>query len=127
MKILHLEDDVFKRKRIERVLCSAGVNNSIWVKNLEDGIICIEEAQSKSEPYELIISDMYYPLKNGGREAEAGTELLSILKNKGIDTPVIICSSARLRIREAYGCLWYSENSDWDRQLEALLRKIQEK
>ena len=70
---------------------------------------------------------MYYPLKNGGREAEAGTELLSILKDKGIDTPVIICSSARLRIREAYGCLWYSENSDWDRQLEALLRKIQEK
>ncbi|WP_418747994.1 response regulator [Frisingicoccus sp.] len=127
MKILHLEDDVFKRKKIERILCSAGADHSVWVKNLEDGIICIEEAQNKSEPYDLIISDMYYPLKDGGRETEAGTMLLSILKDKGIDTPVIICSSARLRIPEAYECLWYSENSNWDRQLESLLRKIQEK
>lgn len=127
MKILHLEDDVFKRKKIERILCSAGADHSVWVKSLEDGIICIEEAQNKSEPYDLIISDMYYPLKDGGRETEAGTMLLSILKDKGIDTPVIICSSARLRIPEAYECLWYSENSDWDRQLESLLRKIQEK
>lgn len=52
----------------------------------------------------LIITDMHYPMRKGEEgDFDAGEKLLGILKERGIDTKVIICSSLNIKIREAYG------------------------
>ena len=50
---------------------------------------------------------------------EEGLELLIQEKEAGN-----ICSSLNIKIREAYGCIWYSRISDWEMELLELMNQL---
>lgn len=123
MKVLNFEDSVFKHSSIAKVLKSIGIVDITWVKNIEDGLDEIEDAM---EPFDLIISDMHYPVTSRGEsDFSAGEKLIDILREKNIDIPVIICSSMRIYIPGMYGTVWYDERSEWREELKKLITELQ--
>ena len=74
MKVLNIEDDAFKHNDICKVLTSCGVNTVYWEKNYEDGCKAIKNAEDAGKPYDLIITDMYYPREAGGKEEASGVD-----------------------------------------------------
>ncbi len=126
MKLIHLEDTVEKQVKIARILRDMGESDITWVATVEEGIEEIEKAIENGTPFQMAISDMHYPLtKRGIADEDAGEIFLAKLKERKIDLPVIICSSIRLRMRGTYGCLWYSEltSSDWEMELRNLIQQ----
>lgn len=124
MKIIQFEDTAAKRSSVKTVLRRFGVRDSAWAQSVEEGLQMMEEAASEGHPYDVIISDMYYPITKYGPEAQAGKELIRLLQEKGIDTPVIVLSSTRFHIENSYRTLWYDERSDWERELTQVLKEI---
>jgi len=106
LKILHLEDNAMKQTAIARVLhdvCEAEID---WVTDVASGMKKIEEIKEQGDMYDLAITDMQYPLKKGtGIDEDAGEVFIGQMKDQNVEIPIIVCSSMRLRIREAYGCV----------------------
>ena len=127
MRVLHIEDDAIKHTKIRRVLTSCDAKEISWAKNLEDGITLLKEAKSDGKAYQLIITDMYYPLETGGEEVEAGEIFIQKMKEMQDDTPVILCSSVNYKYPELFGSLYYSEESGWEEKLKSLLKVLKEK
>ena len=146
MRILNFEDDdcetylkklneenLFKgivpsvRAQIRRAvrLYFEYVSNHTEVDNVEEGLELLIQEKEAGNPFDLIITDMHYPMRKGEEgDFDAGEKLLGILKERGIDTKVIICSSLNIKIREAYGCIWYSRISDWEMELLELMNQL---
>lgn len=122
-KILNIEDTVGKHWDINRALewnrCSKADNAT----TAEDGIKLIEEAIEKGEPYELLITDMHFPAR-GILDEEAGMYVINELKNRGIDLPIIVCSSVRYNIPGILGCVFYNKSCDLNWDLKELLDKL---
>ena len=97
MKVLNIEDDAFKHNDICKVLTSCGVNTVYWEKNYEDGWKAIKNAEDAEKPYDLIITDMYYPREAGGREEASGELIIQKVIDQELKVPVILCSSVNLR------------------------------
>lgn len=75
-------------------------------------------------PYDLIITDMYYPDEPGGREEQSGDVLIDrVIKNK-ITIPVILCSSVNLKYPEIYGCVYYSRERNWEADMQTLVNSL---
>ncbi len=125
LKILHLEDNAMKQTAIARVLhdvCEAEID---WVTDVASGMKKIEEIKEQGDMYDLAITDMQYPLKKGtGIDEDAGGVFIGRMKDQNVEIPIIVCSSMRLRIREAYGCVWYHERNDWEMELRGMVRNL---
>lgn len=126
MFVLNIEDDVFKHHNICKALRDGGFKDlHIECKgNLNDGIEIIEENNKIGKPYDLIITDMWYPESSGGREAESGEKLIKIAKDNGWNIPIILCSSVNYNYPGILGSVHYSENEDWENKMIHLVRKI---
>ncbi len=126
MRILNFEDDVYKANDIKKVLNDrCGVIDVTQVDNVEEGLELLIQEKEAGNPFDLIITDMHYPMRKGEEgDFDAGEKLLGILKERGINTKVIICSSLNIKIREAYGCIWYSRISDWEMELLELMNQL---
>lgn len=124
MRVIHFEDSLDKRMEISRVLQRIGIRNTVLALNVRDGMKKIEIALKAGNPFDIAITDMNYPI-NGGEASNgrAGERLIQILEEKNIDLPVIVCSSQNYRIPKAYGCVWYSDLSDWETDLIKLMEK----
>ena len=107
-KVLNFEDLPSKHVAVKRALERCGVPQIDHADNAVDGLDKIEAAIAEGKPYHLIVSDMYFPISKGGREVQAGMYVIEELQARGIDVPVIVCSSARLVIPEIVGCIHYS-------------------
>lgn len=116
MNILNIEDTAIKHNDICKVLREKETINIDWVKNLEDALEKIEK-----NSYDLIITDMYYPLVRGGAEEEAGMKLIEELQQLHIRTPIIVCSSVKLKISEVLGTICYSKESNWEDELREMV------
>lgn len=84
----------------------------------------IETAIAEGAPYELLITDMHFPV-NGEDNHKAGIYVMDELKRKNILIPTIVCSSVRYSIPEIVGCIFYNRSRDlnWDfRELLGRLR-----
>ena len=118
VKILNIEDDIFKHNDIRKALEFCGVHDVDWCENLQDGIEMLDSLINEDKnTYDLIISDMHYPLAKGMvADYDAGKKLIAYLKDRNVNIPVIICSSLRLKIPEAKACVWYNPSRDlgWD-------------
>lgn len=126
MRILHFEDDVFKKADIEKAIAAAGQHEVVWVRNVEDGLQRVREANGAHTPFDLIITDMHFPLSAGGEDCvRAGEVVMEELEKRGVDIPVIVCSSMNIRPARAYGSVWYSSISDWDMELQDMLQSLQ--
>ena len=93
MRVLNIEDDTFKHNDICKALSGCGIKDIEWSNNLAEGWKQIKNSIDSNNPYDLIITDMYYPGEPGGREEQSGDVLIDrVIKNK-ITIPVILCSS----------------------------------
>ena len=105
MKVLNFEDSVYKANAIRKILGNrCGVASVEQVSNVEDGLKMLKDAENAGEPFNLIITDMHFPMRSGAiSDTEAGEKLVQIV----------------------YGCIWYSEISDWEEELCDLVREME--
>lgn len=124
MRVLNLEDTAIKHNDICKVLKSCGIAHVDWARNLEKGLEMLEESLKSETPYDLVITDMYYPTTPGGGDAPSGELFLQKRKEMGWQVPVIVCSTIRFRYPELLGAVHYSEKEDWESVLRELLQRI---
>ena len=126
MLVLNIEDNVFKHLDICKALRAGGLTelNIDCKGNLKDGIELIEKHNEMGKPYDLIITDMWYPESFGGREAESGDKLIKIAQENRWRIPIILCSSVNYNYPDILGSVHYSENEDWENKLLQLVRKL---
>lgn len=124
MRALNLEDNAIKHSKIKRCLNECGYRDVDWVRNLEDGLKSIEEAIESGAGYDVIITDMWYPLQSGGKDHDSGADLIAELSKRGITIPVIICSTIQYRFDEIYGAIQCKDSVDWEMELKNMLRSI---
>lgn len=104
--MIHLEDSVLKHIAISRVLKEMGISEIIRAGNLEEGIRRIETEAIAGIPFDLVITDMHFPLVSGGEASwKAGEMVFEKLQEKEIEIPVIVCSSMNMKVPGAYGCV----------------------
>lgn len=126
LKTLYFEDDPDKYWEVSNVLERAGIKAD-WVTDLQDGLQKWEAETAAGEPYELVLTDMQFPLTPGGAVcSDAGDQVIARLREKKDFVPVIVCSSVQYRVPEAYGCVWYSKLQMWQSDLLRLVQSIGE-
>lgn len=116
MRVLNVEDDPFKHQDIKRALGRMGITDITLEESVNGAVISVLESIENNNPFDLIISDMQFPLFTNGRpDDDAGMTFIAELKEQNIDIPIIVCSSFRLNIPEVLGCVHYSRNTDlWE-------------
>lgn len=114
-KIINIEDSIGKHWDINRALIWNGYPAAELAKNAENGLAMIEAAIAEGNPFELLITDMHYPVY-GLDDPKAGLFVIEELKRREIEIPIIACSSVRYCIPEIVGCVFYNKSSDlnWD-------------
>ncbi len=123
MKVLNIEDSPFKHYDVSKVVLSCTKAEIDWSTNLRDGLEKIQYALDQWQPYDLIITDMFYPLKPGQRDEEAGKILIQNVMDQGLTTPIILCSTVKYDFPEILGCIHYSDLADWESDLKKLVEK----
>lgn len=126
MHIINFEDNVYKQHDIYRALERGRIGpfDLECVRNLEDGIKKIGEQNALSKPYDLIITDMWYPAYSGGPDAQSGDALIKTAQEQGWEIPIILCSSMNYFYSGILGSVHYSKNGDWEEKLVKLVEQI---
>jgi len=122
-RVIYVEDSISKYMDISTFLKKQGIRNVDWLKNAEDALSSIEESYNKSEPYDLLISDMHFDFY-GNDDKEAGEKLVKLLREKGYKIPVVFCSSQNWGMDDCLGNIFYNPYRDWEIEAEELIRKI---
>ena len=120
-KVLNIEDLPTKHVAVRRALERCGVISIDHAETAVDGLDMIEAAIAEGKPYDVIVSDMYFPMSKGGMEVQAGMYVIEELHARGIQVPVIVCSSARMVIPEIVGCIHYSSKNDLDADMREMI------
>ncbi|MCR4648338.1 MAG: hypothetical protein K5776_04585 [Lachnospiraceae bacterium] len=125
MKILNVDDNAIKSSRICNEVKRADSNAEIdWVRNLEEAVKKIEENFENNTPYDLVITDMWYPKDFYGGDVESGDKLIAMNKTEGWNLPMILVSTINYHYRDILGCLHYSENEDWESRLRDMIKEL---
>lgn len=124
-KVLNIEDLMSKHVDVVRALQQCGIDKVDHATTAMEGLAMIENAIEEGKPYHAIVSDMYFPIFPGECETQAGMYVIEELENRGIDVPIIVCSSARMVIPDIIGCIHYSPyrndlNSDMREMIEII-------
>lgn len=122
-RILNIEDTVGKHWDINRALGWNNYPNAELATTAEEGIGMIEAAIAEGRPFELLITDMHFSV-NGEDNLKAGLYVIGELKKKGIQIPIIVCSSIRYNIPEIVGCIFYNRSRDLNWDFKELLEKL---
>lgn len=120
-KVLLVEDSPIKGFEVTKVLKSSGVREIVSARNLKEGLDIIFAPENGIE---LIVTDMYYPVEQGGGEVRSGELLIEELAEAEVKQPLIVCSSANYRSAGILGCVHYSPNEDWERELEIMVKGL---
>ncbi|MBQ6811888.1 MAG: hypothetical protein IJP06_02125 [Agathobacter sp.] len=124
-KVLNIEDTMSKHVDIMRALNRCGVPNVVHAATAVEALDMIEKAIEGGMPYHAIVSDMYFPISPGGMETQAGMYVIEELEARGIDVPIIVCSSARMVIPEIVGCIHYNPyRNDLDADMREMIEII---
>lgn len=108
MRVLNVEDNTIKHHEIKSALNRMGITDIMLAECENDAVISVLESIENNIPFDLIITDMQFPLSSNGRpDDDAGMKLLAELKEHNVDIPVIVCSSYRLRLPDVLGCVHY--------------------
>lgn len=125
INILIIDDNVFKSVNIQRALNFRFKNNIETCSNQEDALEKINESIKNRTPYDLIITDMHYPMmKYSDPDDEAGFKLIEKLNKNNINIPIVVCSSVNWNIPEIFGTVWYNELNDIERNFQNILNKL---
>lgn len=123
-KVLNLEDSIPKHVDVRRALERCGVPFIDHADNANDGLDMIEAAIAEGKPYDVIVTDMYFPRSKGAMAIESGEYVIDELEARGIKIPVIVCSSARIVEPRAIGCIYYNSRCDLDADMRELIEEI---
>ena len=127
LKVLIIDDSVYKAMDITRALEFSGVRDITRVREQESAFEAIYESIESKASFNLIVTDMHYPLERGMEaDYDAGFILIERLKEEGINIPVIICSSRNYTEPEILGTVWYNEVCDLNRAFKELLNRLVE-
>lgn len=111
MKVLIVDDDAFKAREIRETLENLKIQDIDWRESKKSGLEALEQ-----EKYDFLVLDMYFPLEDGGDEVPCcGLLFLKEMKEKQIELPVIVCSTARMDFSDCdmvRGTVWYRWNAD---------------
>lgn len=125
MKILVLEDEADKYFEVRRALEYNGVSEIDRAKNQKDGFDLIYENNKNGDSYDVVVTDMQYPLEQGASiDQEAGFKLLERFQKEGIDIPVIICSRLNYSEPDAFGTVWCDDRRDLNADFKELIDKL---
>lgn len=125
LKVLVVDDSMIKADGIKRALNENHIRDIVTVSDQEKAWEVIEG----EEQIDLIVSDMQYPLTTGGvPDDDAGLKLIKSMKNKGINIPVIICSSIKCN-EPGVISVWYDEygRNDIRAEFQSVLEFLQER
>ncbi|MBR2044606.1 MAG: response regulator [Agathobacter sp.] len=120
-RVLNMEDSIPKHMDVRRSLERYGVQTIHHATNANDGLDMIEAAIAEGIPYDLIVTDMYFPRSKGGPEVESGSYIIDELQRREIEVPVIVCSSARIWEPRAVGCIHYNKHNILDEDMRELI------
>lgn len=124
-RVLNIEDLMSKHVDVVRALNRCGVEVVDHATTAVEGLDMIEAAIEEGKPYHAIVSDMYFPISPGGMETQAGMYVIEELEARGINVPIVVCSSARMVIPEIVGCIHYSPYSnDLDADMREMIETI---
>ena len=124
-RVLNIEDLMSKHVDVLRALNRCGVEKVDHATTAMEGLAMIESAIEEGKPYHAIVSDMYFPIFPGEGETQAGMYVIEELQNRGIDVPIIVCSSARMVIPEIVGCIHYSPyRNDLDADMREMIEIV---
>ena len=124
-KVLNIEDYMVKHVDVLRALNRCGITNVDHATTATEALDMIEAAIENGKPYHAIVSDMYFPISPGGLEAKAGMYVIEELQSRGIDIPIIVCSSARMVIPEIVGCIHYNPiRNDLDTDMREMIEIV---
>ena len=125
MKTINIEDDVLKHCAIKRALNQNGISQITHATDGVTGIQKIEQAIAEGKPFQLLVVDMHFPKATGERsDSEAGIYVIKTLQEKGIQIPIIVCSSDRLRIGGVAGCVHYHPSRDLYSDMKEILEDL---
>lgn len=124
MRVLNIEDNAIKHTKITRMIRRSGINDIDWAKSLKDGFAMLEYAKNDGKPYDLVVTDMYYPLEAGSEEVKAGEIFIQKMEEVKDNTPIILCSNVNYKYPQIYGNLYYSDRSNWEEELENYLNAL---
>lgn len=126
-RVLNIEDLMSKHVDVLRALNRCGVEVVDHATTAMEGLAMIETAIEEGKPYHAIVSDMYFPIFPGEGETRAGMYVIEELENRGIDVPIIVCSSARMVIPDIVGCIHYSPyRNDLDADMREMIEIVRE-
>lgn len=131
LRVLVFEDDVFKRDDVKRALVFSGIQKGQIdiARSQEKGIGLLNDSVKNGTPYDVIVTDMQYPLSDGADvDVEAGIKLIRYLGKERLDIPVIICSSGDYSALEdeplVLGAVLYGINYDINMPFKKLIDKL---
>lgn len=77
-----LRGQCYKANAIRKILGNrCGVASVEQVSNVEDGLKMLKDAENAGEPFNLIITDMHFPMRSGAiSDTEAREKLVQILQ-----------------------------------------------
>lgn len=125
-RVMYIEDNIIKYMSVVQFLNRLGIQSVDRAGNAENGIEKIERAHLSGEDYDLLILDMHYDFY-GNDDRNAGEKTMKILREKGIETPVIFCSSQNWKIPGAVGNIFFHERRDWESEAKELIKMLFEK
>ena len=126
MRVLNVEDDPIKHHQIKNALNRMGINDITLAECENEAIISVLESIENNNPFDLIITDMQFPLSSNGKpDDDAGVKFIAELKEHNVDAPIIVCSSYRLRLPDVLGCVHYHpEKTDlWEEFRKLIVAK----
>ena len=109
-KVLNIEDLATKHVAIRRSLEKCGVPYIDHVDNAVEALDTIEAAIAEGKPYDLVVSDMYFPMSKGGMEAQSGMYVIEELQARGIKVPVMDVTLPRFPTRVEGDIVVYCNN-----------------
>lgn len=125
LQVLVVDDNVFKAVDIKKALEFNGIRNITLVRNQEDVWGEIDKSKENGKSIDLIVTDMHYPLESGlEADYNAGYILLERMKERGIQIPVIVCSTQNFHSPDALGTVWYNELRDIESDFKEILRNL---
>lgn len=120
-KILYVEDNPIKYASVERFLRGLGYANVSQAFDSNEAFELLKE-----ECFDLIILDMHFKY-DGIDDHAAGEKTMKQIRDSGIDTPIVFCSSRNWKIPGSLGNIFYNERRDWESEARELFQNLIDK
>lgn len=107
-KIMYVEDNMVKYMSVTRFLNRMGIYDIRHASNSTEALKLVEK-----EKFNLIMLDMHFCFEEKDDE-QAGEKTMKCIREKGIETPIIFCSSRNWKVPGTLGNIFYNECRDWE-------------